>query len=108
MIVRSRSILSCLLQYEIDAMAHLEQFSVYNTLLTRRWDLDHPLCDLLPDRDAETLAAWLKVHPGIKIISRDRGQQYIQGIQKGAPQAVQVADRFHLLKNLFMSRHAFQ
>ena len=51
MIVRSRSIFSCLLPYEIDAMAHLEQFSVYNTLLTRRWNLDHPLRDLLPDRD---------------------------------------------------------
>ncbi len=55
---------------------------------------------LLKDRSAETLSSWLKEHPGIKIVSRDRAKAYEKGIKSGAPDAIQVADRFHLLQNL--------
>jgi transposase len=60
----------------------------------------HKVIDLLPDRKAETAKAWMKEHPEIKLVSRDRGGDYATGAREGAPQAVQCADRFHLLKNL--------
>lgn len=64
-------------------------------------DLDrHCVIELLPDRESETLEAWLQAHPGVLVISRDRGTNFIEGATKGAPQAMQIADRWHLLKNL--------
>jgi len=56
--------------------------------------------DLLSDSSSEALSNWLKTHPGVEIISRDRGAEYIKGASEGAPEAIQVADRWHLLKNL--------
>src|SRR5947199_2734188 len=56
--------------------------------------------ELLPDRKEETLTAWLLTHPEIDVISRDRGGESTAAARKGAPQAQQIADKFHLLKNL--------
>jgi len=60
----------------------------------------HKVIDLLPDRKAETAKAWMQAHPEIKIVSRDRGGEYAAGAREGAPQATQIADRFHIYKNL--------
>lgn len=70
----------------------------YGTLIC---DLDtgKPL-DMLPDRSVQTVSTWLQQHPEIEIISRDRWSEYATAAQKGAPQARQVADRWHMVQNL--------
>ena len=70
----------------------------YGTILC---DLERgKVVDLLPDRSAESTAEWLRSHPGTEIVSRDRASLYAQAAKTAAPQAIQVADRWHLLHNL--------
>lgn len=70
----------------------------YGTILV---DLERStVADLLPERSAEQVAHWLEQHSTIEVVSRDRFGLYAQAAHRGAPQAVQVADRFHLLMNL--------
>jgi len=63
--------------------------------------------DLLADREAETLARWLREHPPVEVVARDRSPIYAEGIKNGSPNTVQVADRWHLLKNLRESGRRF-
>jgi transposase len=70
----------------------------YGTIIV---DLERQtVIDILPDRSVESCASWLRQHPEIEVISRDRCGGYAKAARQGAPQALQVADRFHLVQNL--------
>jgi transposase len=70
----------------------------YGTILC---DLEqHKVIDLLPDRDTASVEQWLRSHPGTEIVSRDRASAYSDAVNNAAPEAIQVADRWHLLRNL--------
>src|SRR5258708_12078736 len=69
----------------------------FGTLLV---DLDlHQVIDVLAERSSQTSADWMRDHPEIAYVSRDRGKDYAQGASEGAPQATQISDRLHLMKN---------
>jgi transposase len=73
----------------------------YGTIIV---DLErNTVADLLPDREAASVAAWLRTHPGVEIVARDRAEVYGEGVRRGAPTARHVADRWHLLRNLSMA-----
>jgi transposase len=70
----------------------------YGTILV---DLERHLpVDLLPEASADSFATWLKEHPSVELLSRDRGTTFADGATRGAPQALQIADRWHILHNL--------
>ena len=70
----------------------------YGTIIV---DLEpRKVMDILEDRSVPSVARWLKRHPSIEVVSRDRCGLYVQAAREGAPQASQVADRFHLIQNL--------
>lgn len=72
--------------------------NTYGTILV---DLErHRVIDLLPDRTGDAVKVWFQGHPEIEVISRDRASSYADAARQGAPQATQVADRFHLIKNV--------
>ena len=71
--------------------------SNYGTIIV---DLEHRVVvDVLADRSAATTASWFRDHPEVEMVSRDRAGLYAEAAREGAPQARQVADRFHLLQN---------
>ena len=76
----------------------LRRGQTYGTLLV---DLErHTPIDVLKTREAEPLVAWLQAHPGVQVFVRDRAEAYANAGRRGAPNAVQVADRFHLCQNV--------
>jgi transposase len=81
----------------VDDFAWKKRFT-YGTILV---DLERrKIIDVLADRESTTVEAWLKEHPEVELVIRDRGKDFIKAATAGAPQAQQVVDRFHVVKNL--------
>src|SRR6266699_3908767 len=81
----------------VDDFAWKKRFT-YGTILV---DLERrKIIDVLADRESATVEAWLKEHPEVAFVSRDRGKEFTKAATLGAPQAQQVVDRFHVVKNL--------
>jgi transposase len=81
----------------VDDFAWKKRFT-YGTILV---DLERrTIIDVLADRESATVAAWLQAHPEVEVVSRDRGKDFAKAATLGAPQAQQVVDRFHLVRNL--------
>ncbi|AWN51128.1 hypothetical protein DK412_04925 [Methylobacterium sp. 17Sr1-1] len=72
-------------------------FSYSTLIIDLEW---HTVLEPLPDRAVESVASWLREHPDIAIVAHDRAEVFVEGTRFGAPQAHQVLDRFHLLRNL--------
>ena len=82
---------------DIDDFA-LKKGERYGTILV---DLERPRpIEIPPDREASTVMAWLKEHPDVDLVSRDRASTYARAVKQRTPHAQQVADRWHLLANL--------
>jgi transposase len=81
----------------VDDFAWKKRFT-YGTIVV---DLDRrKIIDVLADRESATVEAWFKAHPEVEVVSRDRGKEFAKAATLGAPQAQQVVDRFHVVKNL--------
>ena len=76
----------------------LRRGKTYGTIIVDL--LTHRPLALLKDRTTETLVRWLETHPGVEYISRDRSSESMRGADEGAPEAQQILDRWHLLKNV--------
>lgn len=102
------TIVRCLARLPLPCIGTVKQLGVDDFAFAKRHRYGTILVDLeqqrpialLKDREVDTLAEWLEHHPGIEILSRDRSVTYKNAMNQGAPSAIQVADRFHLLQNL--------
>src|SRR5258708_8749631 len=81
----------------VDDFAWKKRFT-YGTILV---DLERrKIIEILADRESTTVEKWLREHPEVEVVSRDRGKDYARAVTRAAPQALQVVDRFHLVRNL--------